>query len=736
MKKSLVASLFLLACPIVAHAAVFGIVRGIVHDPQHRPVQLAEIKLRALTSDWQQTAETNQDGEFRFMTVPIGEYSVTASHDGFNAVEQRISVHSGEAPILHLPLTIAAVKLTVEVAAAPELTNPESSTTENIVARRQIEQMPGASGTNSMAMITNLVPGAFVIHDQLHIRGGHQVSWLVDGVPVPNTNISSNVGPQFDPKDIDYLEVQRGGYKAEYGDRTYGVFNVVPRSGFERNSQAELVLNYGNFHQSNDQLSLGGHTQRLAYYASLTGNRTDLGLQPPGPEVGHDRSSSVGGFTSLIYNPRASDQIRMVASIRGDDYQVPNVAGQQSAGTDDVQNERDAFLNFSWVRTLDQGKVLTVSPLYHRNRAAFWGGTADTPVSARDDRTSTYAGGNLQLSVVTRKHNLRAGLFGMGQEDNQLFTLRPTDGSGQALEQHQTVRGSLEALFVEDQFKLTSWFTLNGGMRWTHFSGLLAEKAASPRIGAAIRLPGLNWVWRAFYGRYYQAPPLSTVSGPILEFALAQGFDFLPLRGERDEQREVGLTIPFRGWSIDLSNYRTHARNFFDHDVLGNSNIFFPVTIAIARLRGWEGTVESPQLFRHTRLHMVFSRQFAEGQGAVTGGLTDFRPPEDGRFLLDHDQRYTFSGGFETKLPWMMWASGNVSYGSGFLDGDGPAHMTGHTTVDLSVNKSLRENLSVTLSALNLADRRYLLDNSNTFGGTHYSFPRQISITLRYCFHY
>ncbi len=38
------------------------------------------------------------------------------------------------------------------------------------------------------------------------MRGGHQVDWLIDGVPVPNTNIASNLGPVIDPKDIDYLE--------------------------------------------------------------------------------------------------------------------------------------------------------------------------------------------------------------------------------------------------------------------------------------------------------------------------------------------------------------------------------------------------------------------------------------------------------------------------------------------------------------------------------------------------
>ena len=49
---------------------------------------------------------------------------------------------------------------------------------------------PGADRTNSMAMITDYVPGAYMVHDMLHVRGGHQYSWLIDGVPVPNTNIA------------------------------------------------------------------------------------------------------------------------------------------------------------------------------------------------------------------------------------------------------------------------------------------------------------------------------------------------------------------------------------------------------------------------------------------------------------------------------------------------------------------------------------------------------------------
>ncbi len=92
-----------------------------------------------------------------------------------------------------------------------------------------------------MAMITDYTPGAYVTHDMLHMRGGHQITWLLDGIPVINTAIAQNLGPQFDPKDLDYVEVNRGSYSAEFGDRTYGVFNVVPRTGFERNNEAELT---------------------------------------------------------------------------------------------------------------------------------------------------------------------------------------------------------------------------------------------------------------------------------------------------------------------------------------------------------------------------------------------------------------------------------------------------------------------------------------------------------------
>jgi len=735
--RFVILSVLALAFAAPGYATIFGNVRGIVHDPQHRPIPNAQVELRAAGSAWSKAAHTNANGEFEFTAVPAGSYILAVKARGFQPAEQSITVGSGSAPIFHFALEIAAAKQIVQVSGAPETINTQASSTQTTLGRQRIARTPGADRTNSLAMVTDYVPGAYMVHDQLHVRGGHQVSWEVDGVPVPNTNIASNVGPQFDPKDADFVEMKTGGYSSEYGDRTYGVFNVIPRTGFEYNNQGELVASYGSFNQTNDQLSFGSHTDRLAWFGSFAGNRSDLGLMTPVPQAIHAMNSGLGGFGTLIFNATPQDQLRLVGSARADHYQIPNTPEQQNAGIRDLDRERDAFVNFSWVHTFGPGMLLTVSPFYHYNRANFAGGPNDTPYILDNNRGSRYLGGQVTLGVVKGKHNAQFGLEAFDQRDDTFFGLRSAAAAGQPpVRQSYNPAGNLEAGFLQDQFQVTSWLSLNGGLRLTHYAGLLQENGVDPRVGAAVRVPRLGWVLRGFYGRYLQPPPLDTFSGPLEQFALQQGVAFLPLHAERDEQYQASITVPVREWTLDADVFRTHARNFFDHDEIGNSNIFLPLTIQGARIQGWEATLRSPQILHRARIHLAYSHQFVQGFGAVTGGLTDFAPPEEGFFFLDHDQRNTLSTVVTTTLPARAWSTVTVAYGSGFLDGDGPAHLPPHTTVGLSLGKSIAENWSVAVNALNIANRRYLLDNSNTFGGTHYAYPREVYVEMRYRFHF
>src|SRR5512133_2853577 len=144
IRTAFVALVALLVLPVTAVAAIFAPVQGIVHDPQHRPIQAAEVTIKSDTSDWSKTMTTDDNGEFRFAAVPIGQYTVTLSAQGFAADEQKIVVQSGTVPVLHFALTIAKAEKTVEVSAEPDAVNAESSTTQSLVSRERIAQTPGA----------------------------------------------------------------------------------------------------------------------------------------------------------------------------------------------------------------------------------------------------------------------------------------------------------------------------------------------------------------------------------------------------------------------------------------------------------------------------------------------------------------------------------------------------------------------------------------------------------------
>lgn len=719
-----------------AWCAVVGSIRGVVHDPAHLPVPNASIVVQSARSEFKLTAETGSEGDFLLDAVPIGEYLVTVQRPGFVTDKASVTVNSYSTPTLHFQLRLAQSSSNVEVSATGDIVNTSSMTPTTTIDRHDIDETPGADRTNSLAMITDYVPGAYLAHDQLHIRGGHQVDWLVDGVPVPNTNIASNVGPQFNPQDIDMLEVQRGSYSADFGDRTYGVFNIEPRSGFERDREAELVTSYGNFNQTNDDFSMGSHTERFAWYGSINGNHSDLGLMTPLSAVLHDQEDGFGGFGTLFYNFTPTDQLRVVGSARRDDYQVPNTPDEQAIGVRDKEFEADVLLNMSWIHTFSEGRLLTISPFYHLNRADYLGGPNDPEFSTQDRNRSQYEGAQLTYGMVAARNNFRAGLYGFAQQDSSYFAISPAGGSGTSLAERISPSGYVAEGFLENQWKATEWLTLTAGVRLTHFSGELSENAADPRTGLAIRLPRLGWVLRASYAAYYQPPPLSTIGGPLLAFALNQGFGFLPLRGERDEEYQFGLAIPWRGWVLDGDHFHMHGTNVFDHDALGNSNIFLPLTISAAVVDAWEVTLRSPTMMRRGHLHLAYSSQRAAGSGNVTGGLTDFSPPVDGLFLLDHDQRHTLNVGGSINLPWRTWMATNVYYGSGFPDNGGPARLPAHTTFDLAIGKSFGESWNLSVDGINVANRRFLLDNSLTFGGTHYFNPREIYVQLKYRFRF
>jgi hypothetical protein len=757
-----VAAVLLIAISPFVRATVFSNVHGVAHDPEHRPIARAEVTLKDADSDFTLHTTTGGDGVFELPRVPIGVYRLSITAPGFAISTQTLAVTSGTNPVLHIPLAVASTTQSVVVESSA--TPVDTAITSTLVTRAMIDQTPGAGRTLGMQMITDYVPGAYMTHDQLHVRGGHQTSWLIDGVSIPNTKIASNVGPQIDPKDIDSLETQRGSYGSELGDRTYAVFDVLPRNGFERDHEAELRLSVGNFYSAESQLSFGDHTDKTAWYTSLSGVRANYGLETPIPAVYHDATNSQSFFVSVIRNQTERDQIRIDGQYRQDYFQIPynpsttdyqTTSGYYSSyGLRDGQKERDAFMIANWVHTLSSKAEFSIAPFYHLNQANYDSHPSDFPVATTWHQHSNYVGGQADARMEVGWNSFSGGMYSFYQRENDLFGTIVNDGSSPSQPNTSGIANAgLLEFYVSDHARIGSYITVQAGERFSILRNGLNESAMYPRIGATVRIPRLNWVLRGYYGRAFQPAPVQTISSSVLNYAgsLGGGQDtFTSLKSERSEEHQFGIMIPYRGWMLNVDTFRSRINDVLDHANLGESNMYFPIGVDGGLVRAWEMTLRSPELGRLGHFHLAYSNQIAEQRGDVVGGFTCSLPGDDACSLgpeyraVDHDQRHTLNMGFTANLPWRSWFATNVYYGSGFTNGladsgvgpyDG-AYLPAHTTFDASAGHTLGEHWKIAASIINVTNHRVLQDNSVTVGGFHWNDPRMISAELRYRFRF
>ena len=371
---------------------------------------------------------------------------------------------------------------------------------------------------------------------------------------------------------------------------------MIPRSGFEARQVRRLDRRgTATITRRACYFSFGNHTkdQKFAWFASGSGNRTDRGLERVDIPVIHDKSSSGSAFTSLLYNPSAINQFRLVGAARQDRYQVPNTLGQEALGIRDEEKATDAFWNY------DLGAHDRLGPARH--------GLAVLPLQSRpvhrraqrsarhdDNRGSHYVGGYVNVSQTKGRHTYHYGTDTFAEHDDSLFGLRSNTGAKLSLTHEEVLWANVVSAFAEETFRVSSHFTLNAGIRAERFAGTVAEHAVSPRLGMAWQV-GHGAVVRASYGRVLSAS--ADVYGPRSAAAVrAAGRASATCRCPASATRwsNWALAFPVSGWTLDFDTFYNKTKNLVDHEVLGNSNLLFPLTIDNGRVRAFESTLKSP----------------------------------------------------------------------------------------------------------------------------------------------
>ncbi|HXG65938.1 MAG TPA: TonB-dependent receptor [Blastocatellia bacterium] len=221
----------------LTHAQITSTLEGTVRDAQGALIAGATVKASSPALATEREAVTNSEGFYRITALPAGTYTLTASHAGFSPRSFNIEVTVNRTVTYDIELAVGAVREEVGVTADVPLLEPTASSTGGTVTPRQIVELP-VNGRDYLDLL-QLVPGVAINRQAdpdsdestpvLGERSGN-TNFLIDGLPNKDT---FNGGPaaQFNQETIAEFQVLTTGYKAEFGQASGAIVNVITRSG-------------------------------------------------------------------------------------------------------------------------------------------------------------------------------------------------------------------------------------------------------------------------------------------------------------------------------------------------------------------------------------------------------------------------------------------------------------------------------------------------------------------------
>jgi hypothetical protein len=209
---------------------------GRIVDASRAGVADATIRVRSVETNEVRTAATQVDGEYTVSSLKPGFYEVTIEKAGFKQLRQtNLELQVEQVARLDATLQIGAVTQSIEVSATVPLVNTETATRGDVIAPREITEMPlNGRDFNDLAF---MVAGV-----QTAEQGGKGSSYVVNGARADASNVVIDGFNDQNPRDagaqarppLDSLQefkFQTSGYSAEYGRLAGGVVSMVLKSG-------------------------------------------------------------------------------------------------------------------------------------------------------------------------------------------------------------------------------------------------------------------------------------------------------------------------------------------------------------------------------------------------------------------------------------------------------------------------------------------------------------------------
>lgn len=732
-------------------------IAGTIKDALGRPISDAAISLQNAGGKIEKRAKSDSHGHFAFTTVAPGLYAIVVHKTGFKPGTAIVSVTAGRVAPVEIALQAeAALSMEVTAKRLNQLRNSLSPQTGGSVYRfseQAIQELPQGENTQLNDVLLQAPGVAQDSFGQVHVRGDHgNLQYRINGIQLPEgiTGFGQVLGPRFAAN----ISLLTGALPAEFGLRTAGVVDIKTKEGLENRSDLEF---YGG-QRGTEQPSFeyGGSKGNFTYF--LTGQylHTDLGVEPPtpGPTPIHDTADEGQGFGYFSYLLNPTTRLSLVTGASVNHFEIPNNPGQPqvfalagvpvypSADLDETQLEQNYFGVLALQGAIGSDIDYQVAPFSRYSAVSFNPDPAGDLIfnGAASKVLRTDFSNGLQIDTAYHgfaRHTLRVGGYFDAERaeiDNHESTF---PASGSPLTQSSDVPISivddiglqtwLYSVYAQDEWKPFENLTLNYGVRFDLYDGLVRADQASPRVGIEYT-PIKGTTLHAGYARFFTPPPteLVTVSA-ISKFSNTTGAPASNGNGrptvERDHYFDAGITqqvIP--GLNVGVDSYYKKARDLIDEGQFGPALIFETFNYAKGRVYG----VEFTSSYTHADLYTYANFAYSVAQGTqVESGQFNFGPDElryinSHYVFLDHDQTFTSSVGAIYRWQGFMFSVDGI-YGSGLRSGFAN---TGNLPYYIQVNAAITKGFQVPdvghmegrVAVVNLFDHIYEIRNGSGIG--------------------
>jgi hypothetical protein len=296
----------------LAHAQVTASISGKIEDATGAGLGSATVTVKSLDTGALRTAATDPDGNFKVLSLPIGEQEIKAEKQGFKSeVRTGINLEVGQQAVVNLRLEVGDLTQQVTISAEAPVVNTTTSNVSGVVGEREVKDLP-LNGRSFDNLIT-LNPGAvnfslksantstsngntftvagrrpsenIVLLNGIEYTGSSQLAITPGGVSGQLLGIDA----------VREFNVLTDTYSAEYGKRSGAQVTVVTQSGtnslhgslfeFLRNSDldARNFFDQGStppFRRNQFGASLGGPLKKdkLFLFGNYEGFRQSLAL--------------------------------------------------------------------------------------------------------------------------------------------------------------------------------------------------------------------------------------------------------------------------------------------------------------------------------------------------------------------------------------------------------------------------------------------------------------------------